>query len=279
MFMSELTPPGLDALADAIETGRLKAPFAATEVARYVANASAERVSAVLAELGHAGMEAMSLTAILRVMASERRDSQRLQDRVELVWSGPELVASASRDTSVVVRSLFRDARALVLIANYAFDRPKTEEARARARVLFAPLAENMDARPELRVQMFVNIQRPRPSDPGGDKSDSILLQEFLGGFRDGLWPGRRLPEVFYDPRGLRAWDDRPRASMHAKCLAVDDEWLFVTSANFTTAAQERNIEAGVLLRDAAAAAGLRRQFESLIASGQLIRAISTEST
>lgn len=160
MFMPELSPPGLAALADAIETGRLKPPFATTEVARYVARTSAERVSAALAELGHTGMGAMSLTAILRVMAAERRESQRLQDRVELVWSGPELVASASRDTSVVVRNLFRDARASVLIANYAFDRPRTDEAKAHARVLFAPLADNVDARPELRVQMFVNCER-----------------------------------------------------------------------------------------------------------------------
>ena len=35
-----------------------------------------------------------------------------------------------------------------------------------------------------------------------------------------------------------------------AVCLIVDGTVAFVTSANFTEAAQERNIEAGVIIRD-----------------------------
>jgi phosphatidylserine/phosphatidylglycerophosphate/cardiolipin synthase-like enzyme len=45
----------------------------------------------------------------------------------------------------------------------------------------------------------------------------------------------------------------------------VDEERLFVTSANFTEAAHERNIEAGVLIADPVAAKAMRSQFESLV--------------
>ena len=64
------------------------------------------------------------------------------------------------------------------------------------------------------------------------------------------------------------------RASMHAKCLVVDDAEVLLTSANFTEAAQVRNIEAGVLVRNEFLAKSLREQFESLGRSGGLVKAV-----
>jgi phosphatidylserine/phosphatidylglycerophosphate/cardiolipin synthase-like enzyme len=207
------------------------------------------------------------------MIVAERRETQRLRDAVEIVWSGPETATSSSRETSVVVRGLFRDARSSVLVANYAFDRPKSAEAKAHARHLFAPLAENMDRNAALRARFVVNIHRPHPSQPGGDRTGAALVGEFADMFLRDLWPGERAPEIYYDPRGLVPWTDGQRSSMHAKCLVVDQEWLLVTSANFTQAAQERNIEAGVLIHDPQTAAGLTWQFDSLIVHGGLARA------
>jgi phosphatidylserine/phosphatidylglycerophosphate/cardiolipin synthase-like enzyme len=80
-------------------------------------------------------------------------------------------------------------------------------------------------------------------------------------------WPKR--PCVYYDPRALST-DLAICASLHAKCIVIDDEIAFVTSANFTEWAQERNLEAGVLIRDGGFARSLRNQFESLIAASRL---------
>ena len=75
-------------------------------------------------------------------------------------------------------------------------------------------------------------------------------------------WPDDlRLPEVWYCP-----------TTLHAKCVVVDGRWVFVTSANFTEAAQERNIEVGLLSRSAALAARVAGHFESLDAAGALVR-------
>jgi phosphatidylserine/phosphatidylglycerophosphate/cardiolipin synthase-like enzyme len=63
------------------------------------------------------------------------------------------------------------------------------------------------------------------------------------------------------------AMDDTARATWHAKCVVIDDEVAFVTSANFTEWAQSRNVEAGVLLRNAHFARQLRQQFEGLVQS------------
>ncbi len=70
------------------------------------------------------------------------------------------------------------------------------------------------------------------------------------------------LPAIHYDPESRK--HGAKRATLHAKCVVVDRRWAFVTSANFTEAAQERNIEAGVLLDHPRLAEALAGQFEAL---------------
>jgi phosphatidylserine/phosphatidylglycerophosphate/cardiolipin synthase-like enzyme len=48
----------------------------------------------------------------------------------------------------------------------------------------------------------------------------------------------------------------------------VDDEVAFVTSANFTGWARERNVEAGVLVRNRHFSLQLRSQFDALVSGG-----------
>jgi phosphatidylserine/phosphatidylglycerophosphate/cardiolipin synthase-like enzyme len=50
----------------------------------------------------------------------------------------------------------------------------------------------------------------------------------------------------------------------------IDEQIAFITSANFTQAAHERNYEAGVLLRDKRIASTLSQQFETLRELGHL---------
>jgi len=49
---------------------------------------------------------------------------------------------------------------------------------------------------------------------------------------------------------------------------------VFVSSANFTEAAQERNIEVGLLIQSRALAERVRRFFDALVDSGYFGRAI-----
>ena len=63
-----------------------------------------------------------------------------------------------------------------------------------------------------------------------------------------------------------------PRACLHAKVVVVDEERVLLTSANFSEAAHERNIEAGALVEDAVLAKATVRQFEALVGAGVLVR-------
>ena len=76
---------------------------------------------------------------------------------------------------------------------------------------------------------------------------------------------------MYYDPRSVEI-DGHKRAVLHAKCIVVDQRWSFVTSANFTEAAHERNIEAGLLIDDRRLAQRLVRQFEHFMNKGGLRR-------
>ena len=67
---------------------------------------------------------------------------------------------------------------------------------------------------------------------------------------------------------------DGPGGVLHAKAVVSDDEAVFVTSANLTEAALDRNIEVGLLVRDRALAATVLSHFQGLIDHG-LLRALS----
>lgn len=114
-------------------------------------------------------------------------------------------------------------------------------------------------------MRLCVDVARPR----GDTSHDSQIVGRFARRFKTAEWPGQRLPEVWYDPRAL-ALEPRSRASLHAKCIVVDDVRAFVSSANFTEAAIERNIEVGVLLDVPASAAALARHFDGLARTGVL---------
>lgn len=242
----------------ALEAGRLTPPFSVLAVRRLVPGSEGAAVAGELQRLSEAGMDPAHLAYALRLALDERQAGQQAADRLELVWSGPEAQGSASRDTGVVVRELFAGAQRSVLVAGFAVE---------QGRAIFRVLAERMDACPEVSVRMFLNVARRY----GDETVEAQLLKAFADDFRTHQWPGVRMPEVFYDPRAL-APGRGPRASLHAKCIVVDDERVLVTSANFTEAAQERNIEVGVLARDTHLAKALRGQFETLVVAGQLRR-------
>ena len=80
-------------------------------------------------------------------------------------------------------------------------------------------------------------------------------------------WPWPTLPALFYDPRSLETGDTR--ASLHAKCVIVDRLRALVTSANFTDAAQRKNVEVGVDIRYPPAAIRLADYFLGLCRTDQ----------
>jgi phosphatidylserine/phosphatidylglycerophosphate/cardiolipin synthase-like enzyme len=183
------------------------------------------------------------------VALSEREDRPPAP---ELVWTGPEAPAGAARDTAVVLRSLFEGARESVILAGYSFD---------HAREVLTPLHRSMRDH-GVRAKFFVHI----PQIERGFAPDEHLATQ-LSGFLAENWPfGEPRPRLYFDKRALLPGP--PYYSLHAKCVVVDGARAFISSANFTQRALERNIEVGVLIDDASFASYLAGQWLGLIEAG-----------
>lgn len=256
-----LSSADLGALKEALRSGRLPAPFLPALIERIVPGPVAADVSTALQGMVAAGTNHEGLITALELLAAARAQQPSIDELIELVTTGPEAGSVSNRDTQVVVQDLFRSAERSVLVAGYELY--QTEP-------VFRTLAERMADQPGLDVKMFLNVRRPY-----GDTSiDAGILAAFGYRFRNEHWPtGRRLPEIYFDPRSL-ATDGKPKAVLHAKCVVVDGKTSFVSSANFTEAAQERNIEVGVLVRSQVLAERLMGFFAALVSTGAVKRAL-----
>ena len=238
-----LLPHELQLLAAAVGEGRLTAPLNEFSVQRVLGRRPTPELLVDLSAIfttGPAGALRLAAAALSRTAAPP-----------ELVWTGPDEL-NQLRSTSTVVDQLLRQAKERITLAGFVI--VKGDE-------VFSALAQRMDAEPQLKVTLFLNVPATRGAPP--DASVNWFATEF----REQVWPGERVPIVYYDPRSLEA-DSKRRAVLHAKCVVIDDTRAFVTSANFTEAAQARNIEAGVVVEDAAFAKQLRAQFDGLVAAG-----------
>lgn len=254
-LFSGLSGHALRTLADAFRGGRLGTASGPLAINRV--SACPEAAVSDLQRLLGEGMTPAHLALLLDAHADGLERPMVAAQSVELVWTGPEGPGAYCRDTSVVVRDLFAPAQRSVLVSTFVVNQAGT---------VFEALAQRMDALPDLQAQIFLHV----PRGPRDTRYESEILREFAVKFKK-AWPGNRLPEVFYDPRGLAAKSEE-RATWHAKCVVVDDEAAFVTSANFTDWAHERNVEAGVLLRDRQFVAQLRGQFDGLVRTQQVKR-------
>ena len=253
-----LTDADLTALAAAFRSGRLLAPFTAVSVQRFCPAVQAEAMAASLQQLHDEGMQPQHLALLAETILRTRARLPHQADLVDLVWTGPETLGVTNRDTGVVVRDLFGSAEREVLVVGFAVYQGKS---------VFKRLADRMEERPALRVRLFLDVQRPATDTSLSEE----LLRRFAERFRNQEWPGAKMPELYYDPRSLNP-ESAKRSSLHAKCVVIDHWLAFVTSANFTEAAQTRNIEVGALIRSEQFAMRLAQHFDSLADAGMLKR-------
>src|SRR5262245_51146643 len=185
-----LTDADLAALAAALRSGRLQAPFTPFSLHRFCSAENAATAATRLQQLHDEGMLPQHLGLLAEVITRTRMRLPQQADLVDLVWTGPETLGVTNRNTGVVVRELFGEAETEVLVAGFAV---------YQGRSVFQQLADRMEARPDLRVRLFLDVQR-HPTDTS---LDDEVLRRFAHRFRNQEWPGARLPEIYYDPRSL----------------------------------------------------------------------------
>lgn len=234
-------------LAGALRSGLLGAPYAVASI-RSVLNAgdASQAIAEALGALDKRGVPGAAVAELLTVADRVAARAPRL----DLVWSGPTVAGLHARNTRRVYEELLGSAERSVWASTYAFfDGPSA----------FEVLAKRMDATPGLQVTLLLNVQRKR----GDATAAADLVRRFADRFWKHEWPGAARPRVFYDPRALEP--DGPGGVLHAKAVVIDDEAVFITSANLTEAALDSNIELGLVVRDRALAASVSTHFQVLI--------------
>ena len=233
-------------LASALESGLLAPPGSAMAVRASVGAGHEDAILEVLREWERLGVSAAAGAAWLK---SLRLAASRVP-APDFVWTGPEVPGLHARDTRRVYEELMGSAERSVWASTYVF----SDGARA-----FKTLAERMDAAPGLDVTLLLNIERRRGDTTAADS----LVRRFADEFWGREWPGTARPKVYYDSRSVES--DSPGGVLHAKAVVADEESVFITSANLTEAAQDRNIELGLVVRDRALATTTIVHFRTLM--------------
>jgi hypothetical protein len=207
------------------------------------------------------GFTPWTLSVMVDAILHQRSQAAGALDLFDLVISGPDVPGIPVSDTGAVFHSIIESAKESLEFVGYAVH---------NGRALFERLASRMVSSPNLVVSFTVDIARPR----GDTLIESGIVYRFARQFWEKQWPWTPRPRLFYDPRSL-SMDLTARSAMHAKCVIADGRTAFISSANFTEAAQQRNIEAGVLIRHAPTVARLAGYFRELRGTGMLIEIAS----
>ena len=182
------------------------------------------------------------LAAMLEVALAAKRSRQT----AELVWTGPATPVVPVRGTEQVLCDLIKCAQRRLTIMSFGiFHVPRLVESLEQA------LSSNVETRIILgdrESDLAIDHQRHQLGKLVATKA--ALLR----------WPlDRRLRD-----------DEGHVGLMHAKAAVADSGNAFLSSANLTEAALERNMQLGVLIRGGSLPAAIDRLIDALVESGEL---------
>jgi cardiolipin synthase len=174
--------------------------------------------------------------------------AKRAAPTTELVWTGPSTPVVPARRTEQVLCDLIRCAKRRLTMTSFGiFQVPRLveelEKAIARGLALRIVLGDR-----EWHSDQEIDRQRQQLGRVVAIRAS--LLQ----------WPAER-----------RQRDEQGHAGlMHVKAAVADSRVAFLTSANLTEAALERNMELGVLIRGGSLPAAIDRLIDALMETGEL---------
>ena len=255
--LSDLDHSSLIRLAESLESGQLAPPFTDLSLQPQIAEVHIDTVSTFLDALTLCQMSPSQIALVFRSLAAGRQVNPDISEMIDVVVSGPD-VAAVYRDTGVVIRQLFNKVQKRVLAVGYAVYQGQS---------VFKDLADRLDNDSSIDATLCLEVRR----DQSDTSLDSQVVERFANDFVEKEWPGIRLPRIFYDPRSLYL-SKSVHSALHAKCVVIDGREALVTSANFTEAAQERNIELGLLVDSPVIARQIEEHFIALIRNDHLIR-------
>lgn len=190
---------------------------------------SAERRPVVRSLLHEAGLTGKDAVGVLRAIAGAHRQART----VEPVWTVPGAQVAYGRLTSTV-KSLVLGARESVVCSTFNFQ---------KSSALWTTLAEVAN-----QQTVAVTVYLDTHATASGHAPSPAEVSAHLPGA--GVFRTRRVAGHRY--------------RNHAKFIALDQQVLIVTSANFSLSAEQFNLEFGLIVRDAPLAQSVVKQLFDL---------------
>jgi len=167
----------------------------------------------------------------------------------EIIWTGPTHSRVPARRIDQVLYDLVSRAQRRILLVTFSANR-------------VAHLCAHLTQAANRGVDLTLIFE-------SAAESEGQLTMDAIAAFKGVPAAGRRL---YYWPLAQRERNQSGRpGKLHAKCAVVDDVAL-VGSANLTDDAFNRNMELGLLVRDAATVGGIVGHFDDLIRADVLVK-------
>ena len=244
----ELHLDRIEQIAGVIE--RLASPDEARQLATgfgsSVGSASYARLLIEWRRVPH--VTSTEVAAALRASA-KTAEAARYRESVELVWTGPSTNLVPVRHTEQVLREVIDSARLRLFIVSFvAYEVESVLQALNKA-----------DDR-----GVGISLLLESSERHGGRVSvDSVKkMSEAVLGARIFIWSADAKQR---DTGGLGG-------AVHAKCAVADARTAFITSANLSTAAMERNMELGVLIEGGHLPNQLDHHLQALVTTKMIVR-------
>lgn len=176
--------------------------------------------------------------ASMLLAASHTLEKIEHDEKIELVWTGPTTSSVSTRQTEQALLQVINASKTEVFITSFvAYD--------------ISTIVSSLNAAVDRGVTVSMLLELSQ-SD-GGSIDINVI------GKMKTLVPSAR----------LFAWREKSErfqnGRVHAKVAVADDQICFITSANLTGFAMERNMEAGVLIRGGQIPVMLKEHLQSLV--------------
>ena len=238
------TPPDrIRLLAGQIKV--LSGPMQATKLSGWALTPSGrQRVSNLASAWKSSGISAVELAGML-LGASHAYHRAKNEGLAELVWTGPSSELVATRKTEQALLQVIQGAQRKLFLTSFV--------AYSLVSIMVALTAA---ADRGVAVSMLLE---------SSDQHGGSVSTDAIGPMKKAL----PTADIYF-------WGNRPEefagGKVHAKIAVADERLCFISSANLTGHAMEKNMEAGVLISGGSIPLNLHRHLEALIATRVIAR-------
>ena len=182
--------------------------------------------------------EISNFMTAFQIMNQEKKD-----EKIELVWSGPGLSNIPIRLTEQVILDLIKNAKESLFIASFAVYKARN-------------VMNEMEKAIDKGVKLTFLLETPESSHHKININPiDVIPKKIIQNSKILIWT--------YNNRKIDG--DDQIGTLHGKFIIQDDQRAFISSANLTESAFERNIELGVLIKERNLVKLLRSHIAELI--------------